>query len=160
MSSACGSEPIGVIATRLTALKGMTDSNASPQPRDVVDELVEQLLICGGVICQLVTGMVEDAAHGAGVDTASILDDAHELIRNVLGPVTARRPASELEMAAVIVDEVTTEICEELYAPAELSLRHQRSNRETRDGEGYIYGGGDGDGRACRRPWGYQRRPG
>lgn len=82
----------------------------------MLDELAEQLLICGGVLSRMVTGMVDyEAEHGVPPGSPHVLEVAHELIRSLLGPVAARHPASEIEAAVAIVDEVTTEICEEIY---------------------------------------------
>jgi DNA-binding ferritin-like protein len=94
----------------------MTQNHSSQSPSDVLDELVERLLICGGVLSQMITTMAKSSAeHGVPADSPQVLDVAHELIRSILGPVTARHPAAEIETAAAIVDEVTTEICEEIY---------------------------------------------
>jgi hypothetical protein len=99
----------------------MTNQPQPNQPRDVLDELVEHILICGGVLSQMVNHMVECEAARGGEPAGSpqVLEVAHELIRSVLGPVTARHRAAELETASVIIDEVTTEICEEIFFVAE-----------------------------------------
>jgi hypothetical protein len=94
----------------------MTNQPHPNQPRDVLDELVEQLLMCGGVLSQMINHMAEYEASGRSApDTPPLLEVAHELIRSVLGPVSARHPGAELEAAAQIVEEVTTEICDEIF---------------------------------------------
>jgi hypothetical protein len=86
------------------------------QPRDVVDELVEQLLGIGGVLSQMISHMAAFEASGRSApDAPPVLEVAHELIRSVIGPVIARHPAADLETATTIVDEVTTEICDEIF---------------------------------------------
>jgi hypothetical protein len=94
----------------------MTDQPHPNHSRDVLDELVEHILICGGVLSQMINHMVEcQAASGSEPAGPEVLEIAHELIRSVLGPVTARHRAADIETASVIIDEVTTEICDEIF---------------------------------------------
>jgi hypothetical protein len=86
------------------------------QPPDVLDELVAQLLSCGGVLSQMIGHMVEfEASHESDEGVAPIPEVAHSLIRSVLGPVETSYTKREIRVAARIVKQVTGRISEEIY---------------------------------------------
>jgi hypothetical protein len=83
---------------------------------DVLDELVSQLLDCGGVLSQMITGMVEwQAAGRSAPNAAPIPQVAHALIASVLTSVRRRHSRRDLKVAAAIVDEVTQAVCDEIF---------------------------------------------
>lgn len=124
----------------------MTNQPPHNQPPDLLDGLVEQLLICGGVLSQMINHMVESFGDGSTPpDAPEVLEVAHELIHAVIGPVAARHRAADIESASTIIDEVVTEITEEIYF---VDNRHSDEN-----------GGFDGDGPACRPPRGLGAGP-
>ncbi|MGI8630860.1 MAG: hypothetical protein ACR2LV_11970 [Solirubrobacteraceae bacterium] len=64
----------------------------------------------------MIAGMLEFEASGKSApDTAPIRDIAHSLIRSVSGPVGKRHSKRDIRVAARIVDELTQQICEEIY---------------------------------------------
>jgi hypothetical protein len=86
------------------------------KPPDPLDELVEQLLSCGGVLSQMLAGMLEfDASGRSSPDAAPIPDTMRTLIRSVVTGVGKRYSKRDLRVAAAIVDQVTDSICEEIY---------------------------------------------
>lgn len=97
------------------ALKDMTDSHF-PEPADAVDELVTQLLACGGVLSQIIAAMVEFQSRGrAAPDAAPIPEVAHTVIRDVLGGIGTRHSKRDVKVAARIVREATDAMCNDLY---------------------------------------------
>lgn len=97
------------------AIKGMTD-HISPRPADALDELVTQLLECGGVLSQIITAMVEFQSSGRSApDAAPIPEVAHTVIRDVLGGVGKRHSKRDVKVAARIVREATEAMCSDLY---------------------------------------------
>jgi len=95
----------------------MTGHRDSPQPPpDALDELVMQLLECGGVLSQIISRMVEFSASGrAAPDAAPIPEIAHSLIRGVLHGLEKRHSKRDITVAAAIVKEATTAMCEDIY---------------------------------------------
>lgn len=93
----------------------MTDQDASPT-RDALDALVAQLLACGGPLSQMIGRMEEFKASGlSSPDAPPILEVAHSLIRDVSAELPERHSDEELKLAAEIVEEVTTAICENIF---------------------------------------------
>lgn len=87
-----------------------------PQSDDALDELVCQLLSCGGVVSQLVSHMVQfEAAGRSAPGTAPIPAVAHSLIRSVIDALGRRYSHPDLKMAAAIVEDVTDAICNEIF---------------------------------------------
>jgi hypothetical protein len=100
----------------LAPLVYMSQPGQLQQPPDVLDQLVAQLLSCGGVLSQIIGQMVKFEGSGrSDADAAPIPEVAHSLIRGVLEPVEKRHSKRDIKVAARIVDEVTTRICEEIY---------------------------------------------
>ena len=97
----------------------MTESIEFPkaQPEDSLDELVIELLACGGALSQMITGMVEFAASGRSApDAPSIPDVARSLIRSVCGDLAKRHSNRDVRVAAAIVREATDAICNDIFA--------------------------------------------
>lgn len=93
----------------------MTDSHF-PEPPDAVDELVTQLLACGGVLSQIIASMVEFQSRGrAAPDAAPIPEVAHTVIRDVLGGIGKRHSKRDVKVTARIVREATDAMCNDLY---------------------------------------------
>lgn len=93
----------------------MNDHTPLP-PADALDELVTQLLECGGVLSQIISAMVEFQSSGrAAPDAAPIPEVAHTVIRDVLGGVGKRYSKRDVKVAAKIVREATEAICSDLY---------------------------------------------
>lgn len=96
----------------LEALIGMNDPQQSADP---LDELVSQLLECGGVFSQILAGMFEHRASGhSGAATAPIPEVAHTLIRSAVADLSRRHSGAELAIAAAIIEEVTEKTCSEI----------------------------------------------
>jgi hypothetical protein len=109
----------------------MTDQQAAPHD-DVLDELVAQLLACGGPLSQIMANMHEFEASGlSATDAPPILEVAHSVIRSVVGDLTDRYSDDEIRVTAEIVEQVTTIICENIFfvPPSEIrrSLNGSRS---------------------------------
>jgi hypothetical protein len=97
------------------ALKDMTDSVDVPPP-DALDELVKQLLECGGVLSQIIASMVEFQSSGRSApDAAPIPEVAFSLIRSVTEDFLTRYSKRDLKVAARIVRDATATMCSELY---------------------------------------------
>lgn len=93
----------------------MTDQDASPSV-DELDALVSQLLACGGPLSQMIGHMAEFEASGlSSPDAPPILEIAHKLIRDLNAELPERHTEQELKVAAEIVEEVTTAICENIF---------------------------------------------
>jgi hypothetical protein len=93
----------------------MTDHIPSPPP-DALDELVKQLLECGGVLSQIISSMVEFQSSGRSApDAAPIPEVAHTLIRSVVEGFGTRYSKRDLKVAARIVREATDAMCSDLY---------------------------------------------
>jgi hypothetical protein len=94
----------------------MTDHVDSSQPADGLDDLVTQLLECGGVLSQIISHMVRFQAAGRSApDAAPIPEVAHSLIRSVLGGIGKRHSKRDIKVAAAIVKQATAAICDEIY---------------------------------------------
>lgn len=94
----------------------MTEDLDSPRPTDALDELVAQLLACGGVLSQIITHVVEFEASGRSApDSAPIPQVAHSLIRGVLGGVRKRHSRRDIAVAAAIVGEATDAIVDDIF---------------------------------------------
>jgi hypothetical protein len=86
-------------------------------PHDVVDQLVAELLPCGGVLSQIISRMFEFSLSGrTAPDAAPIPEIAHSLIRSVLGDVGKRHSKRDLKVAARIVREATDAMCREIVS--------------------------------------------
>jgi hypothetical protein len=97
------------------ALKDMTD-HVSPPPPDALDDFVTQLLECGGVLSQIISGMVEFQSSGRSApDAAPIPEVAHTLIRSVIEDFATRFSKRDVKVAARIVREATQLMCSDLY---------------------------------------------
>jgi hypothetical protein len=96
--------------------ENMTNQPIQPQS-DPLDELVTNLLSCGGVLSQLISGMVEFEASGLSApDSAPIPEVAHSLIRGVLEPVRKQFSKRDIRQSGKIVSLVTDQMCSEIYA--------------------------------------------
>ncbi len=94
----------------------MTNNVPPHEAADPLDEIVEELLQCGGVLSQMIAGMVEFESSGRSAsDTAPIPEVAHDLIRSVSLHVPRRYSKRDLRTAAKIVKEITNAICEDIY---------------------------------------------
>jgi hypothetical protein len=91
----------------------MSDSNHAS---DALDELVIELLACGGVLSQMISHMAEFSASGRSApDAPSIPEVMHTLIRSVLNGVERGYSKRDIRVATRIVDDVTTAICDDIY---------------------------------------------
>ncbi|HJS96245.1 MAG TPA: hypothetical protein VJ741_18415 [Solirubrobacteraceae bacterium] len=110
----------------------MTDQLADSQPRDPLDELVDQLLECGAVLSQIVGQMVRVEAAGLSApDAAPIPEMAHGLIRDALGDLPGFHPDHDLTTAATIVEQATHAMCENIFIVPMAEMRprpHSRSH--------------------------------
>ncbi|MDQ6776870.1 MAG: hypothetical protein M3071_11800 [Actinomycetota bacterium] len=94
----------------------MSDHIDSSPPPDALDQLVTQLLECGGVLSQIISHMVQFQAAGRSApDAAPIPEVAHSLVRSVLGDVGKRHSKRDINIAAAIVKQATASICAEIY---------------------------------------------
>ena len=94
----------------------MTDHLDSFQPPDALDDLVTQLLECGGVLSSIISHMVEFEASGRSApDAAPIPEVAHSLIRGVLDNVGKRHSKRDIKVASRIVKEATAAICDDIF---------------------------------------------
>lgn len=93
----------------------MTDNEAVPNA-DALDELVAQLLDCGGPLSQIIGSMHEFEASGLSApDAPPILQVAQSVIRGVVGDVSDCYSDEQIRVAAEIVERVTTAICENIF---------------------------------------------
>jgi hypothetical protein len=103
-------------------------------PPDPLDELVTQLLDCGGALSQMICHMAKYEASGLGADNVvPIPEVAHSLIRDVLGTVRKAHSKRDIRIAARIVEEATDRIANEIYLVSpdfiEENRRPQRGRR-------------------------------
>ncbi len=92
--------------------------NHSPHTRPTValDALIAELIVCGGVLSQIVANMAEFEAAGLSApDSPPIGDVLHKLLSDVLEPVAKPHPAAEIETASVLLREITETICTEIF---------------------------------------------
>jgi hypothetical protein len=108
----------------------MSDQDVSPTA-DALDRLVGALLACGGPLSQMIGRMQEFERSGlSSPDAPSVLDVAHSLIRDVNAELPERHRDQDLRVAAEIVEEVTTAICENIFILPPSEIR--RSAGESR----------------------------
>lgn len=94
----------------------MTDQSPPQPPAAPLDELVANLLDCGGALSQMISHMVAFEASGKGSpDAAPIPETAHELIRSVSEDVPKRYSKRDIRIAARIVELITDAICEDIF---------------------------------------------
>jgi|SRR5579884_378145 len=94
----------------------MTRNGVPNLPVDPVDQLVTHLLDAGGVLSQIVGRMVEFEASGRSApDAAPIPDVAYSLIRDVLDPLTKTHSKRDIRVAAAILEQATTAICDNIF---------------------------------------------
>jgi hypothetical protein len=96
----------------------MTTQLPSAHPPDALDELVDNLLDCGGALSQMISHMVRSEAAAAGratPETAPIPEIAHGLIRSVAKPVAHSYSKRDIKVAAKIVAQMTEVICDEIF---------------------------------------------
>jgi hypothetical protein len=108
----------------------MTDTTDSVSSNDALDELAFQLLGCGAVLSQMVSGMIRcEAAGRSAPDAAPIPTVAQSLIRGVLGDLKRRYSRRDLNVAAAVVQRATDAICENIFfVPLEELPRRRAPN--------------------------------
>jgi hypothetical protein len=109
----------------------MAEFHDSSQAEAVVDELVGELLNCGGVLSQMVSHAVQCQAAGlSSPDAVPIPISTHTLIVDVLGDVKLRQRYSrrDLRTAARVVKDVTEAICAEIFLVPLSELEAFRTN--------------------------------
>lgn len=95
----------------------MSESSPSASPPTAIDLLVEELLGCGAVLSQIVSGMLEFEASGRAANgLAPIPEIAHGLIVSVLQDVRNGHSRRDIRVAATIVGQVTEAIAENIFA--------------------------------------------
>ena len=100
---------------------------------DALDELVTQLLECGGALSQMINHMVKFEASGLGADNVvPIPEVAHSLIRDVLGSVTISYSKRDIRIAARIVEQATDRIANEIYLVSPEFIEENRPPRRGR----------------------------
>jgi hypothetical protein len=86
------------------------------QPPSPLDELVAALLECGGALSQIISHMLEFQAAGRSVpDAAPIPEVAHTVIKDATRALTKRHSKRDIRVAAKIVEQATTEICDNVF---------------------------------------------
>ena len=95
----------------------MTDpTKSSPDRPEPLDEVIAELLDCGGVLSQIITAMVEFQAGGRPTpDQAPTPEIAHSVVRGVTIGLTERFSAVDLTTTAAVVHEVTEALCNDLF---------------------------------------------
>jgi hypothetical protein len=87
-----------------------------PPTADALDALIAQLLACGGALSQIIGRMRGFEASGlSSPDGPPILEVAHSLIRDVNAGLPERHTDQEIRVSAAIVEQMTTEICENIF---------------------------------------------
>jgi hypothetical protein len=87
-----------------------------PAPDDPLAALARELLDCGGVLSQIIAGMVEYGGPPADQPGfASIPEVAHGLVHSVLADVLADRGEREICSAARIVREATDALASDIF---------------------------------------------
>jgi hypothetical protein len=104
------------------------------QPRpDPLDELVTQLLECGGALSQMICHMVKFEASGLGADNVvPIPEVAHSLVRDVLRSVRKEHSKRDIRIAARIVEEATDRIANEIFLMSPDFIEEVRNRRPQR----------------------------
>ena len=91
----------------------LTPHHFSPDP---LDRLVAQLLDCGGVLSQLIQGMIDwGAEHPPSPDAVPIPETAHKLIRGTLEEVRKQFSRGQVGTAARIVELATELIANNIF---------------------------------------------
>jgi hypothetical protein len=94
----------------------MSNNGHSALPAEPLDELVDALLECGGVLSQIISHMVSSQRAGRSApDAAPIPEVAHSLIHDVLHDVRKQHSKRDIRVAASIVSQATDAICEEIF---------------------------------------------
>ncbi len=74
------------------------------------------MLSCGGVLGQMISSMVEFRSSGRSAPNAAPIPDvAHSLIRSVIADLGERYSEQEIQVAAAIIDDLATAICNEIF---------------------------------------------
>jgi hypothetical protein len=101
------------------AMEGMSDSHSIhpfPSHESVLQDLANQLLECGAVLSQIVSGMVQWQAAGLSHPNAvPIPEAARTLVADVLKEAKPKHSRRDLKVAAAIVKEATDAIAENVY---------------------------------------------
>ena len=100
----------------MALLDYMTQHIRGATPRDGLDDLVAELLQCGGVLSQIMSQMSQCESSGRSApDAAPIPETTHSLICGVLREVTRKHSSRDLKVAARIINEVTETILENIF---------------------------------------------
>jgi hypothetical protein len=87
-----------------------------PLGADALDALIAQLLDCGGALSQIISHMQAYEASGmSSPDAPPMLEIAHMLIRDVNAGLPEQHTDHEIRVAAEIVEQVTTAICDNIF---------------------------------------------
>lgn len=99
----------------------MSQTRRTSVATDSLDELVDRLIECGGVLSQMVAHMVEFQESGRSApDAPPIPDVLRTLVRESVRQIRRRHSKADIRTAAAIVDQVTDAICSEiLFVPAD-----------------------------------------
>ena len=88
----------------------------SADAADPFDQLANELLDCGGVLSQVVAGMVEHQnAQDGSSEYVAIPDAVHALMREVLEDVGERHSEAEAAIAAQLVRDVTNAFTSDIF---------------------------------------------
>lgn len=114
----------------------MNDHLSPSRPGDALDELTDQLLECGAALSQIIGHMIKSQASGRSApDAAPIPEIAHGVIRSVLEDLADRHSDGQIEAAARIIQEATSEICENIFfVPIEQIAAGAKGRRRGRNG--------------------------
>ena len=94
----------------------MSNRDDAVHPVDPLDELVTQLLECGGALSQIISRMTQFQAAGRSApDAAPIPEVAHSLIRGALDELRKRYSNRDIRVAARMIGETTDAICENIF---------------------------------------------
>lgn len=94
-------------------MRDQHDHSHRPPP---LDKLVTELLECGGVLSQIIAGMVRfDAAGLSAPDLAPIPEVAHELILSVLDEVRRTYSKRDIRTAAAMIGLATNAIRDNIF---------------------------------------------
>jgi hypothetical protein len=94
----------------------MAAALAPEREADAFDELAAELLDCGGVLSQMIAGMVAHQASADGsTEYVAIPEAARALLREVLDDVSDRHSADDATIAAQLVGEVTDALTNDVF---------------------------------------------
>jgi hypothetical protein len=94
----------------------LDDEPAPAEDADPFEALAGELLDCGGVLSQLIAGMIaRQASAGEATEYMAIPEGARALLRQVLGQVRERHSQQDAATAAAIVGEVTNVLTNEVF---------------------------------------------